>query len=187
MTRSLRIYGAVMVSALALGLAACGDDDSPSGGGGPVDRTAYLTTAWQGIWQLDVLATSCTGEDTLINEVTVQVFCAGDPIQFGPFDIDVTCEGSVTNTTINVRCDTTFVSEGCNVSMQTEFDLVRDDDTFSGTATSNLNVTGCAFDTTACVEFNVTAVRVNDGSFECATAATSRPRAFSFLPRVRRD
>jgi len=182
-----RLSCAVMVSALALGLAACGDDDSPSGGGDPVDRTAYLNSAWQGVWQLDVLATTCTGEDTLINEIDTQVFCEGDHIQFGPFDIEVVCDGSVTNTVVNVQCDTTFVSEGCTVHMETDLDLVRDDDTFSGTAISTLEVTGCAFDTTACVEFNVVAVRIGDGSLECVTAATSRLPGVSVLHWLRRD
>ncbi len=162
-------FAFVVVAAL---IACDDDDDSPTGGGAP-KGAAVVPAAWQGEWEITLLATPCNETDTLLffpNDVAF--ICEGDTLTapFSPFDI--ACEGTVTDTRIDIDCDDVLMEGPCRIEVDTDWTMTRNGDEFTGLARVDINATGgCEPDTMICVEFNFAGTRVGDGVAECSVVA----------------
>lgn len=185
--RTSMMFGFAIV--LIAALIACDDDeDSPTGGGTP-KGPAVVTAGWQGDWDITLLATPCDAPDTLLFEQDVASICEGDTLTapFSPFDI--VCEGTVTDTRIDVDCDDVMMEGPCRMEVDTDWTMMRTGDEFTGLARVEMTGTGgCNPDTVICVEFNFSGTRIGDGSASCTVAAqrllpTHRDLAKGILPR----
>jgi hypothetical protein len=165
-----------MTIVAAAAFAACGDDDDTTVNGGGPPRPAELTAAWQGEWDLAFVATVCGETDTVLAEGGTEFLCEGDEITAPFLPWEISCEGTVTDTRVDVECDTTYTIGPCRVSATVDWTITRTGDDFAGTAMVELMATGgCEPDTTICLDIEFTGTRIGDGSLGCTVTTGLRP------------
>src|SRR5262245_31234888 len=185
--RTSIILGVAFV--LFVGLSACDDDEDSPTGGGTTKGPAVVPAAWQGDWDLTLLATACGTTDTLMFVQDVGSICEGDTLTapFTPFDVP--CKGTVTDTRIDVDCDDVIMEGPCRVEVDTDWTMTRNGDDLTGRPRVEITGTGgCTPDTVICVDFNFAGTRVGDGSASCAVASqrllrSLRETANAVIPR----
>ncbi len=170
--RSRRWFALLPLSALAVALAlvlvpGCGDDDEGTGPSGPV----VLPAAWAGIWEIETIEHDC-GSDVIDHQATVvDTLCAGEEISFAPDDEDslaVSCEGSVTDTAVQVTCTSSLELEGETYSITIEVTINRSGDTMTGT----VRFTVRQGDTTVeCFEEEMTGTRLGPAPVPCVDSS----------------
>jgi hypothetical protein len=168
--------GAWIAIATAAAFAACGDDDDTTVNGGGPPRPAELTAAWQGEWDLAFVLTECGSGDTLLAAGDTPVLCEGDDITapFAPWE--VSCEGTVTDTRIDVDCDTLLTEGPCQIRTEINWTITRTGDTLAGTATVMIIGTGPGdCDSTICADLVMSGTRIGDDGGLCAVTTALQP------------
>ena len=146
---------------------ACDDDDDnfPLDGGG---QPATIPAAWQGEWNITTLAQTCDQPDTLLLSESVEFLCDGEPLSTRFLPIELECEGTVTDTRVDVECDFDGSEGSCRLRVNVDWTMTRSGDEFAGTARVNWVASGgCDPDTTLCVDFTFTGTRIGDGLDGC--------------------
>ncbi len=173
--RTSRVLALVAIAAAAA-FAACGDDDGTTTSNGAPPRPAELTAAWQGEWDLEFLLTEGGSGDTLLASGDTPILCEGDDITapFAPWE--VSCEGTVTDTRVDVDCDTLFTEGPCQIRMDIDWSITRTGDTFTGTAQVVITGTGPGdCDSTICADLEMSGTRIGDDGGLCAVTTALRP------------
>jgi hypothetical protein len=155
--RACLASGAVVLALTAILVGGCGDDDDDTAG--PGDVGASIPAEWAGSWSIRTIERACGSSEVVSDETETETLCAGEPISFGededPSEID--CEGTITDTTIDVTCTSTATFEGSTVVATFELDATRSGDSFIATGHFTATVDG---ELVECGDAEITATRI---------------------------
>ncbi len=166
----------LVVIAAATAFAACDGDDGTSLGGGGTSQPAELTAAWEGEWDLEVVGVTCGTTDTLLYSSGAEFLCDGDDIRVPFLPWEFSCEGTVSDTRIDVECDSAITIGPCRLTVTVDWIITRAGDDLSGTAQVMFVPSAlCDPDTTLCMDVEFTGTRIGDGSAGCVVASALRP------------
>ena len=147
-------------------LLACDDHDDSlfEGEPGPV----LVPAAWQGEWNVTTLERLCDEPDTLSLHEDVQFLCEGETLTTRFIPLGLECEGTATDTRIDVECDFDGSEGPCRLTINVDWTMTRSGDDFTGTARVHwVSSGGCDPDTTLCVDYTLTGTRIGDGLDGC--------------------
>ncbi len=131
---------------------------------------------WEGVWEFTTMTYDCDTNallEELVEEISV---CGGDafiPDIGEPAEFTYTCEGSLTETGMDVTC--TMSSElfpGCSVTITSISEAVVSGDTMTGTTTISIDYQGICFVEEERWREEVSAVRLQTDASCSGTSAS---------------
>ena len=162
-TAFVSLSAIVLVLGVTLFSPGCGDDDDDDGDGG---GNSEVPEAWGGVWSITTTNKDCVTHEVIDTDTSDEVFCPGEPITFDEGGEEITCDGTVTDTTIDVTCTNTFTIEGVEYVVTVTLQATRTGDTFVGTG--HLTVTSGG-DQISCQDFDLEASRTGPAPSDCAS------------------
>lgn len=169
-----RLFTLLLLLPFAL-LPSCGGDDSAGPGGDSVQ----LPAEWAGAWQFHTVSRECGSETVISDEVHDEILCAnGEFIATDEFDFDVSCTGTVTETTLDISCTGTATFEGIVFQYTFTAQATRSGDDVSGT--SHLQITSGG-STVECIDEVFTATRTGPAPSPCVATSALRPPRTALL------
>jgi hypothetical protein len=118
---------------------------------------------WQGIWEVTTTVRIPCEIGAPMQSMSTDTLCAGDVID--PTDPDgpvAECSGTATATTYALTCTATDTIDGCEVTIVTDFQGIRDGDTYSQSGTVITTASDpklCGF-TEFCTEYQSMGTRI---------------------------
>lgn len=172
----LRTWAALLVLAGFAGFVAigCGGDDDPAapGGGNP---ELDLPAAWAGIWSVQTITRDCETHEVLSDDTEADTLCAGEDVSsFEEEAAGAVCEGTVTDTAIDVSCTSTFTFESVTFTAAFTLDATRNGDSFQGSGRATVMQAGFVVE---CFDVELVATRTGPAPPDCdGTPAAFHPR-----------
>lgn len=141
--------------------------------------TIIVPTEWAGVWAIQDTVFDCLGAVTSAVSEN-DTLCAGQnifelPDDFSEIDIEITCDGEVTPTLLDVSCSgTTLVAKDCLLTYTFTANAVRTGETYDARTATSITFTGTGIGCDAfpgfCVESHTTGTRIlPEPTAYCAT------------------
>jgi hypothetical protein len=125
---------------------------------------------WAGVWDITITEREC-GSSTITDMYTdTDTICTGEIFTEGEEE-GVTCDGTITSTTINVTCGGSVSEGGCTITLGSSVNVTRSGETFSGTGQWSVTYTGTCgpFLEDECVDEVYSGARTSGEPPACAT------------------